>query len=462
MNRYTYTTESVKQAIAYLKNQEGQPPTFISDHPGSFTSKDGQLFYEKKMVVPEDLRAELLRKILYMEPGGPMGRDSLYYHIQPNFVGIPRSFVLEFLKKQKVLQDVQPLPRSEIKLRGGIRHRKLGVLETDLVHLRAKDALFWLKEGSPDRYFVVVCCVMTGFIQVRLSTSKDPLDMISHFKKMFPLFEKYFPIRVLRSDRGGEFRNSQVADWLKEQGIKQKFVALASMVENRNRLFQKAFFVAARSRKGKLFEAIDSAVTTVNRTLNRKVGLAPYQAIQKTSKELRSLRSQKRKTKPGVKKGPIKFAEGAQVRKLKKARKELGIGYKSYKGLTWSQDVYTVTETAKQGSAFKYKLNTGEWRWADELLGVRSHDAASKELHDQREFVQDDTYFGKDDEEYVPSEEEEEPQKPRKKPKKKPRKKPKKPSKPSKKPSKKPKKVQPSTQVKPSQTTGRRSGRLRP
>ena len=119
MNRYSYTTESVKQAIAYLNNQEGQPPTFISDHPGSFTSKDGQLFYEKKMVVPEGLRAELLRKILYREPGGPMGRDSLYYHIQPNFVGIPRSFVLEFLKKQKVLQDVQPLPRSEIKLRGG-------------------------------------------------------------------------------------------------------------------------------------------------------------------------------------------------------------------------------------------------------------------------------------------------------------------------------------------------------
>ena len=285
MNRYTYTSESVKQAIAYLKNQEGQPPTFISDHPESFTSKDGQLFYEKKMVVPEGLRAELLRKILYTDPGGPMGRDSLYYHIQPNFVGIPRSFVLEFLKKQKVLQDVKPLPRSEIKLRGGIRHRKLGVLETDLIHLRAHDAPFWLKEGSPDRYFVVVCCVMTGFIQVRLSTSKDPLDMISHFKKMFPVFEKYFPITVLRSDRGGEFRNSKVADWLKEQGIKQKFVALASMVENRNRLFQTAFFVAARSKK--VFGAIDSAVTTVNNTLNRKVGLAPYQAIQKTSKELR-------------------------------------------------------------------------------------------------------------------------------------------------------------------------------
>ena len=299
MNRYTYTSSSVKQAIAYLKNQEGQPPNFISDHPESFSSKGGQLFYDKKMVVPQELRADLLRKILYKDPGGPMGRDSLYYHIQPNFVGIPRSFVLEFLKKQKVLQDVKPLPRSEIKLRGGIRHRKLGVLETDLVHLRAKDAPFWLKGGSPDRYFVVVCCVMTGFIQVRLSTSKDPSEMVRHFKKLFPVFEKYFPITVLRSDRGGEFRNSQVSDWLKEQGISQKFVALASMVENRNRLFQKAFFVAARSRKGKLFEAIDSAVKTVNHTLNRKVGLAPYQAIQKTSKELRILRSQKRKTRPG-------------------------------------------------------------------------------------------------------------------------------------------------------------------
>ena len=121
MNRYTYTGSSVKQAIAYLKNQEGQPPPYISDHPEAFTTKYGQLFYEKKMVAPEDLRAELLRKILYKDPGGPMGRDSLYYHIQPNFVGIPRSYVLEFLKKQKVLQDVQPLPRSEIKLRGGYK-----------------------------------------------------------------------------------------------------------------------------------------------------------------------------------------------------------------------------------------------------------------------------------------------------------------------------------------------------
>ena len=130
MNRYTYTQESVKKAIDYLKTLKGQPPNFISDHPDTFTTRAGQLYYEKKMVVPEELRDELLRKILYTSPGGPMGRDSLYYFIQPNFVGIPRSFVLEFLKKQKVLQDVKPMPRSEIKLRGHIYHKKLGVLET--------------------------------------------------------------------------------------------------------------------------------------------------------------------------------------------------------------------------------------------------------------------------------------------------------------------------------------------
>ena len=108
-----------------------------------------------------------------------------------------------------------------------------------------------------------------------------------------------------------------------------------------------------------------------------------------------------------------------------------------------------MTETAKQGSAFKYKLDTGEWRWADELLGVRSPDAASKELQDQREFVQDDTYFGKDDSEYKPEEEEEEePKKPRKK---------------AKKPSKEPQKKKPQKKkVKPpSKPVGRRSGRLR-
>ena len=66
MNRYTYTSSSVKQAIAYLKNQEGQPPTFLSDHPGSFTIKGGQLFYDKKMGVPEELRAELLENFVHL------------------------------------------------------------------------------------------------------------------------------------------------------------------------------------------------------------------------------------------------------------------------------------------------------------------------------------------------------------------------------------------------------------
>ena len=48
MNRYTYTQTSIKQALEYLKTPKGEPPTFISDHPESFTGKDGQLFYEKK------------------------------------------------------------------------------------------------------------------------------------------------------------------------------------------------------------------------------------------------------------------------------------------------------------------------------------------------------------------------------------------------------------------------------
>ena len=64
MNRYTYTQASIKQALEYLKTPKGEPPAFISDHPESFSSKDGQLFYEKKIVVPEELRDELLRKIL--------------------------------------------------------------------------------------------------------------------------------------------------------------------------------------------------------------------------------------------------------------------------------------------------------------------------------------------------------------------------------------------------------------
>ena len=102
MNRYTFTQDNVKQAIQYLKSQEGDPPSFISDNPDSFTTLDSQLLYKSKIVVPVELRAELLRKIMYKDPGGPMGRDSLYYFVSPNFVGITRRFILEFLKKQKI------------------------------------------------------------------------------------------------------------------------------------------------------------------------------------------------------------------------------------------------------------------------------------------------------------------------------------------------------------------------
>ena len=476
MNRYTFTQDNVKQAIDYLKSQEGDPPSFISDNPDSFTTQDNQLFYKSKIVVPLELRAELLRKIMYKDPGGPMGRDSLYYFVSPNFVGIPRRFILEFLKKQKIFQDVKPFPRSETHKRGGIRHRKLGVLETDLVHLRAGDAPFWLKEGSPDRYFVVVCCVMTGYTQVRLSVSKDPLDMVKHFKKIFPEFEKFFKIRTLRSDRGGEFRNQVVATWLKEQGIKQTFASLASMVENRNRLFQTAFFTRARTHKGKLFEAIKSAVATVNNTLNRKVGLTPLEAIGKTSLELRQLRRKKRHTQPGTSKGPLTFQKGDKVRALSLARKNKSIGYKSYKGQLWGPDILKVVRGKTVGSAHKYLLDSGTWRWADELQGVKGTDQTSGELPEALEYIQDESYFGKDDELYEPSEEEEEPEEP---PKRKRKRKPKKPQKLKLKPQKlklkpqklkklkKPQKPQPQKpqpqkpQPQKQEPVGRRSSRLR-
>ena len=436
MNRYTFSEASVSQAIDFLKEGTGPQPSFLT--AGDFTTQNGSLYLGRQLVVPQEQRDELLRKILYKDPGGPMGRDSLYHFIQPSFLGIPRSYVLDFLRKQKIFQDVKAMPRSEIKNRGQIYHKKLGVVESDLVHLTPGDAPFWLKRGS-HRFFVVVCCVMTGFTVVRLSKTKNPSEMIQHWKKMFPLIEKYFPIRVLRSDSGGEFKNAKVSAWVLTQNIKQKFVPLASMVENRNRLFQRAFFTRARAHKGKLYEAIASAQATVNNTLNRKTGLTPLQAITKTSKELRELRRKKRHSKPGVSTGPIRFEKGAQVRATIIARKDKDKGYKSYKAETWGP-ILTVKQGSRIGKAYKYLLSSGKWRWADELMRASPEDFVSKAEADKASYSQDDeTYFGKEDSEYKPA--------PKRKPKKKPKKKP---SLAKKKPSQAP-----------SKPTGRRSKRLR-
>ena len=141
MNRFKISQKDFPAAIRFLNTGSGKlsAPNWCSKFKNELTVKGDKIFYKKNLeVIPKERVSDYLREQIYsVEAKIPFGRDSSYYQLVKQCVGITRRVLMEFLRAQKSLGSTRPsLPKP--KQQSGMKIKKL-TLETDLIFVRRPD-----------------------------------------------------------------------------------------------------------------------------------------------------------------------------------------------------------------------------------------------------------------------------------------------------------------------------------
>ena len=128
VNRYNFTRASVASAIKFLKGKAKRQPNFLKIRKG--TVKDGKLYLDGKRVVPREEVDDYLRDRIY-KGATPLSRDSAFYSIFRDVIGVSRKAIDLFLKSQRIIRETDR-QQPAVKRKGRKVHAK-GQLHLDLV-----------------------------------------------------------------------------------------------------------------------------------------------------------------------------------------------------------------------------------------------------------------------------------------------------------------------------------------
>ena len=424
MNRFTYPLAKVQQAIKFLKTKRGPEPSFLKKFPGQYTVDRGKLIAGDLQVIPTEHRDHFLRNIVYGKKSEyPFGRDSLFSILKNEVMNVSKRDIEKFLNEQGPLIHRRSRPKKETRV--VIRTpRKVGVLSVDLAHITHADvikilgngAYEYMGEGTKDRYFLNAVDRLTAYLLSTIITRKKAWMVAPALSKLIDEFEKLTGQKVTKVevDAGGEFKG-QTKEMLHNRGIRVQVMRNNALVEGVNAKMQRIFWNLVEQRRGGFLATGKQATKISNRTINRRTGLTPDEAIKKIkAKEVVSHKRPKAGPTERKKALPI----GTKVRYLKKdfARaKGDTLGYKAYRGEHYGAVVkilnvryygvhpkYQVLKAImtnppqyeKHASTGRFKLRKGKkihkakrpayWVWGDELIKSRPEDTKSHNLYIRR------------------------------------------------------------------------------
>ena len=136
LNNFSFSAENVDAAIKYLKGKGKDQPSFLKKK--QFKVKDGSLYVQDRMVIPDEQRDTFLRELVYGDKKFPFGRDSLFHMASEPFKAIHRVMAAEAgpftaspahspNHRPGVIQEMAPRPNSSrLGPFAEKRHRRLG------------------------------------------------------------------------------------------------------------------------------------------------------------------------------------------------------------------------------------------------------------------------------------------------------------------------------------------------
>ena len=400
MNRFRFDEKSVAKLKAHLKSPSKPVPRALKRFKGEV--RKGKLYLDGKEVVPREKVDTYLRKLI-LDGETPMTRDAAYYWIQKNTAGIARAAIDDFLKKQRIVRETdnqQPTTKRQKR-----RIKQKGTLHVDLVEIKFKDLPFDPKVTPNKRLYATLTdeekaegdelgditkgyffgCVdsLTSLAWYKFAGFKSYKYITPLAKEAFQWFSKQLdrPINkmVVKSDQGAEFDWNKWKTW----GIRPIIVKHDAYIEAKNSHFQRALYRVAKTYKTRdLRKLTQLAVTQINKTQSSITKKAPIENAREPTSKLSKRYNKKRGPGTGgeARSRPLVVGKD-RVRVQLMYAKDKGIGYKAYKGKTWSKRAYKVTTKLPGG---RYKVNRKVYH-RDALRLTDAYDPASEKVIKRRE-----------------------------------------------------------------------------
>ena len=221
---------------------------------------------------------------------------------------------------------------------------------------------FSSKENQGYKYFVVFIDVFSKLAYAYGLKTTTGAEMVEVMKD---LFSKNKKPEKLRSDLGVEFKNKQVADYLKQQGI-QHFFAQSDKKANIAERFIKTIKsklqrYMVRNKTVKWVHILDDVVSSYNHTPHRSIGKAPAAVKAKDSFSIWKKLYEQPVTKPVAKRQKRhKYKEGDNVR-ITLIRHPYAKAYYEH----WTREIFTVTKLKYNQYIPQYELKD----WHNEPIG---------------------------------------------------------------------------------------------
>ena len=357
------------------------------------------MFLEDKEVVPKEQIDKYLREKIY-DGTTPMTRDAAYHWLMKNTAGLSRANIERFLKKQRIIRETDNAnPTTK---RPARRVNTKGRLHVDLVEIKFKDLPFdpivpkrtgWNKlsleekaEGDEEGdivkgYFFGCVDSITSLAYYEWAAFKSHKIITPIAKKCFHFFSKQLSIPMnkltVKSDMGAEFSWNTWRKW----GVKPFTVRSDPFIEGKNSHFQRVLYRIAKTNKTRdLAKLAKLAQTQMNRTQSSLTKQTPIDNAKSGTKDLATKYNKKRGKDSGVKlrRRPLVPGED-RVRVQLLFKKDQKVGFKAYKGATWSKRRYIVQ--TKRGN--RYKVNNKMYH-RDELRLTEEYDTESESLVESR------------------------------------------------------------------------------
>ena len=106
MFRYKFPEADLKSAVKYLKTKKGrlQQKPWVLKYESDLKVKDGKIRYkDKEIIASENIDDYLRRRVCSKAADINTSRDSAFYQLSKEVVGVSRRAIMEFFRKQKQL-----------------------------------------------------------------------------------------------------------------------------------------------------------------------------------------------------------------------------------------------------------------------------------------------------------------------------------------------------------------------
>ena len=293
-------------------------------------------------MVPTEERKEFLREIVYGKKSEyPFGRDSLFSLLKGEVMNVSKRDIEAFLNEQKPLIHRRSRPPKQ--KREQLRQvRKPGQLSVDLAYIRREDFVKELgPEGdeymggsSPYKYFLNAVDLQTGYLLSVVMSGATAAEIAPKLEKLIEEYEALLGQKVTRAevDKGAEFM-ADTKKMLEDRDIKVVQKITNAAIEGVNAKMQRLFWSLVAQKRGNFKETAELATKISNRTLNRRIGMTPEDALKKIANNEKVAR---KTPKAGATERKKALKKGTKVRVLhNKFKRNKGdpAGYKAYKGL---------------------------------------------------------------------------------------------------------------------------------